>query len=145
MKHRKILLPLMLMLTLTGCTKGVETDYAAPDLGIMLTAKDVTPAGMTVVCTQSGGEVTGELNTGSWYRLESMDGKELDYVVEGDAAWTSEACIVFRNAQTEWAIDWTWLYGELPPGDYRICKEFMDFRGAGDFDRALAYAEFTVE
>lgn len=145
MKRQMILLPFLLAFVLAGCTKSVETDYAAPDLGIMLTAKDVTASGMTVVCTQSGGEVTGELNTGSWYRLESMDGKELDYIIDGEVGWDSIAYFVPMEDTVEWTVDWTWLYGELPSGDYRFCKEFMDFRGAGDFDRTLACAEFTIK
>lgn len=30
-----------------------------------LTAKNITSTGLTIVCTQSGGELTGELQTGS--------------------------------------------------------------------------------
>jgi hypothetical protein len=41
-------------------------------------------------------------------------------------------------------VDWGWLYGALPSGQYRIGKEIMNFRGAGDFDKSMAYAEFTV-
>ena len=132
---------------LAGCMKGVETDYAAPeyDLGVALTAEDVTATGMTLVCTQTGGEVTGELNTGDWYRVESMDGKEPDYIIDGEVGWDSIAYFVPMESTVEWTVDWTWLYGELPSGDYRFCKEFMDFRGAGDFDRTLAYAEFTIK
>ncbi|MBQ4051681.1 MAG: hypothetical protein IJD13_08620, partial [Oscillospiraceae bacterium] len=139
MRKRMILFSVILGLVLAGCAKSVETDYADPDLGITLTAKNVTPCGMTVVCTQSGGEATGELNTGSWYRLESMDGKEPDYIVDGEIGWDSMAYFVPMEDTVEWTIDWAWLYGELPSGEYRICKEFMDFRETGDFDKTLVY------
>ena len=36
-------------------------------------------------------------------------------------------------------------YDKLPAGTYRICKDFMDFRGAGDYDEALFYAEFEIK
>src|SRR5690625_5088371 len=34
----------------------------------------------------------------------------------------------------EWTVDWEWLYGELASGEYRIVKDILDFRGAGDYD-----------
>ncbi len=43
--------------------------YTSP-LGVTLTAEDVTPNGLTLVCTQSGGAPTGELQTGSRFWLE---------------------------------------------------------------------------
>ena len=44
-------------------------DEGFPDWGITLSVKDVTDSGLTLVCTQSGGELTGELQTGSDYKL----------------------------------------------------------------------------
>lgn len=35
-----------------------------PNWGISLSASDVTPAGMTLICSQSGGDITGTLMTG---------------------------------------------------------------------------------
>ncbi|MBR6789557.1 MAG: hypothetical protein IKM31_01670 [Oscillospiraceae bacterium] len=149
MDVRKLLIPAAAAVLLAGgCMKRVETDYAAPDLGITLTVKDVTAAGLTVVCDQAGGEVTGELLTGSWYRVESLESgawTPLEYVPEGDVAWDSVAYPVMTDGRTEWPVDWEWLYGGLMPGEYRICKEFMDLREPGDFDRTLAFAEFTIE
>ena len=39
--------------------------------GITLTAENVIPTSAKIKCTQSGGEPTGELQTGSWYILET--------------------------------------------------------------------------
>ena len=38
--------------------------------GVTLTADNITPTSVTIKCTQSGSEPTGELQTGSWYILE---------------------------------------------------------------------------
>lgn len=41
-----------------------------------LTAKNITPSGLTIVCTQQDGEPTGELQTGSYYGLEMLQDGE---------------------------------------------------------------------
>lgn len=148
MRFRLMILMAAVLLLSGGCVKSVETDYAAPDLGITLRAEDVTPAGMTLVCSQKGGEVTGELLTGSWYQLEKAgDGGwvPLEYIVEGDAVWDSVGIMVPMDDTAKWPVDWTWLYGEIPPGEYRLCKEFLDLREPGDYGRTLGYAEFTLK
>lgn len=117
--------------------------------GITLTAENVTPSGMIIRCTQSGGEPTGELDTGSWYILENWTQengwKEMPYVIDGEFAWTSEGWTIPMNTSCEWEVNWEWLYGKIPAGKYRVGKEIMDFRGPGDFDKAVYYAEFEIE
>ena len=121
------------------------------DWGIALTAKDVTPEGMTIVCTQSGGLLTGELNTGSFYVLErEVQGVwcMVEYTEEAKSkniGWTAEAWIIPMNDAIEWEVDWEWLYGSLAPGHYRIGKEIMNFRETGNYDKEMYYAEFEIE
>ncbi|MBE6892583.1 MAG: hypothetical protein E7482_01055 [Ruminococcaceae bacterium] len=111
--------------------------------GLTLSVKSVTPTGATLVFKQSEGNPTGELMTGSYYRLEDKNG-ELPYIVEGDVAWTSEAYMIKKDGEIQMQANWEWLYGTLEPGTYRIYKEVMDFRGAGDFDEKEYFAEFTI-
>ena len=130
-------------------TVGVQT-LEVTEWGLTLTAKDVTPEGLTIVCTQSGGSPSGELNTGSYYVLE----QEVlgvwcivEYTKEAKSkniGWTAEAWIIPMNDTVEWEVDWEWLYGSLEPGHYRIGKEIMDFRGTGDYDKEMHYAEFEI-
>ena len=55
------------------------------------------------------------------------------------------AWIIPINDSCEWEINWEWLYGQLPAGKYRVGKEIMDFKGPGDFEKAVYYAEFVIE
>ena len=114
--------------------------------GITLTAENITPTGATIKCSQSGGEPTGELQTGSWYILETWTQEEgwqeAPYFAE--VAWTEEAWIISKDSVTEWKVNWEHLYGELPEGKYRIGKEIMDFRNTGDYDEAIYFAEFKI-
>ena len=125
------------------------TNHAYQDpWGVKLTVKNITSSGLTIVCDQQDGEPTGELHTGSYYGLEVLRDGEWGAVeplpMEGELAWTSEAWMIPNNAETEWEVNWSRLYGELPAGTYRISKTVMDFRGTGDYDTKTYYAGFDL-
>ncbi len=117
----------------------------ALDWGVTLTAQDVTPTGLTIVCTQSGG-FEGELITGSWYSVEKYsDGEwtELPYLMD-NVGWTEEGWIISPDTTVEWVVDWEWLYGELPAGRYRIGKDLLGASVPGEYEHCIHYAEFTI-
>lgn len=117
--------------------------------GITLSAENITSTSATIKCTQSGGNPTGELDTGSWYILENWTQEngwmEMPYIINGEIAWTQEAWIILMNNTCEWEINWEWLYGTVPNGKYRIGKEITDFRATGDYDKAVYFVEFEIE
>lgn len=118
-----------------------------PDWGLTLSVKDVTPVGLTLVCTKEGGNPTGELMCGTEYRLlVSEDGawKNVPTVPE-EYAWDGLGYWITEEKPSEFQFSWEWLYGKLPVGTYRLAKEFMDFREAGDFDTAMYWVEFEIE
>lgn len=118
-----------------------------PDWGLTLSAKDVTPSGLTLVCTQSGGEPSGDIMTGEDYYLivwKKGHWRMVMPVIE-NYGWNSLAHWITKNDDTEFKIDWKWLYGELEPGTYRLVKEFMDFRKTADYDEAIYWVEFVIE
>ena len=133
---------------LVGVSHTPATHAYQDPWGVKLTAKNITPSGLTIVCTQQDGEPTGELHTGSYYGLEVLrDGEwvAVDLLpMEYELAWTMEAWGISANAETEWEVNWTNLYGELPAGSYRINKSITDFRGSGDFDKKAYYAGFDL-
>lgn len=116
--------------------------------GVTLSVKNVTPKGLTIVCTQSGSTPTGELSTGTYYVLERKEADKWIVVADildgKEVGWDEVAWIISMNGVTEWEVDWEWLYGSLAPGHYRIGKEIMDFRGTGDYDKEMYYAEFVL-
>ena len=118
-----------------------------PDWGLTLSAKDVTPSGLTLVCTQSGGEPSGDIMTGEDYYLtvwKKGHWRMVMPVIE-NYGWNSLAHWISKDTDTEFEIDWKWLYGELEPGTYRLVKEFMDFRKTADYDEAIYWMEFVIE
>lgn len=116
------------------------------DWGVALRAENVTTESVTLICTQSGGGLTGELNTGEEYFLEVKveDNWEAVPTVIDNYGWDSVAYIVNIEGETSWDINWSWIYGKLEPGEYRIGKEFMDFRETANYDTAVFYAEFEI-
>lgn len=123
----------------------IKEDEGFPDWGITLSVKDVTDSGLTLVCTQSGGEADGELQTGSDYKLIVLKEawEDVPTIIE-DYGWTAEAYMIAKDDVTEFNINWEWLYGKLPEGTYRLVKGFMNFRGSGDYDNFPYWIEFEI-
>lgn len=158
MKIKAFILTLVCALAFTGCTlneneaidnnKDISNTITSHDnWGITLYAAKVTPKGLTIVCEQSGGENVAELNTGSYYVIQRYDEEwtDIEYLPqEYVITWTSEAWIITKDGSDSWDVDWEWLYGKLPVGRYRIGKEFINFRGTGDYDKEILYTYFEI-
>ncbi len=124
-----------------------EDDPQPSDWGVSFSVKDVTPNGLTLVVSQSGRKPEGELQTGSayaLYRRENGIWENVRYTVKGEVAWDALAYMIKENDQTEFAVDWSHLYGELAPGEYRLQKEVQLWRAPGDHDTNTHFADFSV-
>ena len=155
---KKLLAFTLSLLLFCGC--AAENEIVAPDgasihssippsemvydWGITLSAENVTSKGLTLVCKQSGGTVSGDLSTGSFYELDVLNNGTWEAAEmlpqEYDVAW-----IVPLDSETKWDVSWEWLYGELKPGTYRLSKLFMDWREPGNFDTEPLSAIFTIK
>lgn len=151
-KFLKILISLALAtLLLPGCTKAkpqMPTPYEEVNriAGLTMTPEDasVSTGGLTLIFenTTDKESIFGEFFAlekkidGSWYHVP--------LTIKGDYAFNDIAYILGPGESQEFTLDWSWLYGFLDPGDYRIVKDVLDFRGAGDFDRYYLTAEFTI-
>ncbi len=142
----------MLLLTaaMTACSAG-EQDVSlgnadGNDWGLTFGAKNVSSTGMILEVSQHGGENVNELTTGAPFSLEQRDGDSWEPVpfLSSEGDWTMEAWVVTLEGITEWNVNWEWLYGKLKPGDYRMVKEFVNFRGPGDSETRTMYIEFSV-
>lgn len=129
-----------------------ECDKGFPDWGLILSVKNVTPTGLTLVVTQSGGNPTGELMTGEPYRLITLvDGtwktvEELPLPEGVDGRGFNSIGYPLPKGETrEFDINWEWMFGELPNGTYRLIKEFMDFRGTANYDTFEYWVEFEIK
>lgn len=156
MKAKRIVALTLLTCLLMGCQQADEiakNDQSTVELiqtddswGIALSSTDVSNTGLTLICSQNGGEITGELQTGEKYWIEEkVDGKWQELSTPEKPIWQDEAYIIKMQNLTQWDIQWNDLYGTLPQGEYRIGKEIQDFRGGSDYDEKAYYAEFVIE
>ena len=126
-----------------------DADNIQEQWGITLEAQNVTPSGLTIACHQLGGTDIFELSTGSFYTIQKLEDNgfvNVEYLPHKyDIGWTSEAYIINKDSTTTWDINWEWLYGKLPAGQYRIGKEIMNFRDTGDYDQEIIYAHFEIK
>jgi len=125
----------------------VSMDEGFPDWGLTLSVKDVTPSGLTLVCTKNGGNPTGELMCGEDYQLAALkDGtwKTVPTVIT-NYGFNSMGYWISDEKDTEFEIDWEWLYGKLTAGTYRLTKGFMDRPESGDYETAMYWVEFEIK
>ncbi len=138
------ILVLSLMLPLAACG-GESEPTAEPDVwGLELSAKDISPTGMTLLVHRSGGELEGDIQTGSFldYRLQLRENDKWTNVpVLQSADSTAELCIIAQDSEFEQEINWEPVYGEPTPGRYRFVKDFFTESGA----KETYYAEFVIE
>ena len=126
------------------CIRG----YEWKDWGLRLEAKNTTPSGTTVCFKQSGGSITGKLQTGEAFYLERRLGNMWVAVNTNpliDYAFHMVAYGIPEGGSFEIKTGWDWLYDKLEKGQYRILKEVMDFRKTADFDKQIYYAYFNIE
>ena len=122
--------------------------------GVSLEIADVTNKGATVkVHNQSDQEIT----FGEDFALEVLDKKTREWtyapiIVDGEWGFNDVGLPVNSKDTRDWEVDWTWLYGELAPGQYRIIKgvlseaisEGMRTEGTGSYVKYTLSCEFTV-
>lgn len=134
---------------------GLDKDFEIPikygqvyNWGVEMAARNVTPCGMTLVIKQSGGNLEGTLSTGSFYTLDTWNGKFWEKVPYNTSyeniGWDSVMYFIPEDDTYSEDINWKWLYGELSEGRYRISKELMDFKAGTTHDEHTYYLEFEI-
>lgn len=104
--------------------------------GVSMTVKDVTASGCTVVFSN---ELDHELTYGEDFSLEKLDPetKEWTYVpivFEGDWGFNQVGYCLAAQSESTLAVDWSWLYGSVEPGTYRIVKSVLNDADAGEYE-----------
>lgn len=85
---------------------------------------------------------------GDFYVLEKKisDGwYQVPVAFEGNYGFNSIGYSLESDADSEWPVDWEWLYGGLDTGEYRIIKDILDIRSTGVYETYYLTAEFTIK
>lgn len=134
----------------TGGSMLIPIKYGeAYNWGLSVSLKDILPTGVTLVFSQSGGNVRGELQTGTPFGVEMWNGsfwESYDTISETPLVWNMLAYPITAESVREFRCDWGYVYGELPQGKYRIYKDISDFyHSATGYDTHRYYAEFEIK
>ncbi len=113
--------------------------------GVTMEVTELKGSTLTVTITNNTDK---EIEAGDDYRIEYFDETEqswedLDLIVD-NAAFNAIAYTVQKDKPLKLEIDYSWFYGELAPGRYRVVKTIVDFRATGDYDNYTYRAEFTI-
>ena len=130
--------------------KAVSFDFmqSGDQWGISCYVKDLTNHSMIFQIEQFGGSYDGQLQTGEWFQIYQREEDEWEALPTNpliDYAFASVAYPIAKNDITEFEIEWEWLYGELPPGEYRLDKEVMDFVAGHEHPEEIYSVYFTIE
>ena len=132
--------------------RGIESRFNSSDLEVM-----PAPVGITMSIsshTVSGLSfyfenlteyefVYGESFT--IYTLINNAWERVEPTIDGYWAFIRIGYTIFPNSSTDIrTVDWTWLFGELPSGDYRFQKDIRYVRQPGDFDKFTLESFFTL-
>ena len=88
-----------------------------------------------------------ELQYGDWYDIQVQQNGNwysLPLIID-NAAYHDIAYLVQNQTTSVWEINWSYFYGELPAGKYRIVKDIIDLREPGDYTKYYLAVEFEIK
>ena len=142
----KKLIPMLLCVVflLSGCRLG-GTDRT-PGLRFEVIESSVTSTGLKGVVKNTD-DRKAVWSYGAAFSIEKQDENgwtPQKFITPEPPLWIMIQYSVKSGKTTEYDVDWTGICGELPPGNYRIAKDFT--RTEGDTtEKHTFYASFTIK
>ena len=137
---------------LTSPENQVEEPPENASWNLKMGVTDVSATGLAVKFVQSGifpGSDRGQLMYGTDYTLERLENGQWAEVEalpqENPVGWATVGYTIGLNSIAKHHIDWEWLYGKLPAGQYRIGKSVTLDYPIDDDEHQTFYTEFTIE
>lgn len=133
-----------------GPVLTAETAQAdTPDWGITMRIEEASPTGVGVVFQQDGTAMDGELIYDGEYSLQALTGGEWNELKalsqEPTGNWISLGTATVADNLQRQTLNVSRVYGELPPGTYRIAKKITLQHTSGEAEQRTLYAEFTLD
>lgn len=114
------------------CVYNPESELSA--IGLSLSLKNISPTGATLVFYQYDTQSpAGSLSYGDDFTLEVQKNDVWESVptILETYGFNSIAYCIPAGETVEQPCDWSWLYGTLAPGSYRIKKSVLNSGNAG--------------
>lgn len=94
-------------------------------LGVSICVTGETKSRVEFIISQNGGTVDGEILYTPAYWIEKKNGdkwEELPTLTGEPAVWNAKDQVLERGSGVELGADFDMIYGALPIGEYRLCK-----------------------
>lgn len=133
------------LLSLGGCKANATIPN---EIELSLKGNTLTPTSMTLVINNNSNAY--DFVYGADYGIEIYTNDEWSEVtpLKEHVVFTI-AYTIHPNSSKEFEIDWQWLYGELPKGNYRIVKNFDKVAAYDDISNVITnqnlYYYFAIE
>ena len=123
---------------LTGCggepAQHTQTQQQTQVENVTFQISAISPTGATLIITDTNPE---PYLYGEWYKIQRLtDGQwqDLPHIID-NAGFTAIGYLPNDMDEVRFEINWEWLYGKLPSGEYRLWKQV----GAKE-----CYIEFSI-
>ena len=124
---------------------AIENPAVPPDLhGVMMEADFESPVGAVIVLTNGFGN--GRVYYDNSYQIQQKTADVWRYItLIGSDAFLDDAHCLSSRQILQLPVYWAWLYGELPPGEYRIGKSVLHRTEDGENTRYDLFADFVLD
>lgn len=122
------------------------------DWGLQFEVLEATHTGITLSCTQSGGQLIGELQATSYSLIAETSGQQIAPINGNDSDEDFAVIQIKSNATNDISLCWSNTHGELPSGTYTLVLWLEDVYDISDvhplmknfYDTQRYYIEFTI-
>ncbi len=117
-------------------------EYSYTDVSLSLKTNTLTSKGATFIIKNNSKE---DYTYGAGYKIQvKKDGEWQDIELDQPLVWNSIAYSLISRGQREINIDFTYGYGELSKGQYRLVKQDIRKSVSSDSRAYSVYAEFEI-
>ena len=122
-----------------------DTQVVSAPAGITMNISSYTASGLSFYFENLTEREFTYCSRFALYALINNEWERVEPTIEGHWAFMGFGYRIPPNSATdERTVDWEWLFGELPSGDYRFQKELLYIRQPGDIDRIFKESAFAL-
>lgn len=113
------------------------------DVTMTIKENTLSPRGATIIITDTNKKEKHIYS--EYYRIERQDnGNWVSVDTKTEADFSTLGIEKDNDNKIELDIDWEWLYGSLPKGNYRLAKKAEVYKNNKNKGERFVYVEFRV-
>ena len=105
----------------SGAIGVYDEDSGNDEIGVQTVIRKVSKTAATVEFMRHDPQLEGKYMTGEYFSVEKKNGNQWEALdAKDDVGFKDIGIVIPKDERVSHEYDWTDLYGELEPGDYRI-------------------------